>query len=167
MHNRAQLLRNVSDEHREELETRIDIIEHKLKYVTDKPLITIVKSLNPLSLAKVDASIVEFVGGRLVNPSICSWEELKEADPEIVLFAIEGLTIPQTLAKVFEETPLSILGGLFAAKSDRIYIANAEYFFKAEDGAALVDHLELMAEIINPKQFYFGFEGEGWIKLKI
>ncbi|POY36559.1 hypothetical protein C3K47_09290 [Solitalea longa] len=167
MHNREQLLGSVSVEIREDLETRIDIIEHKLKYVTDKPVIAIVESLVPFKLAVVNNELVSLVGGSVVESSaINSWEDMKAIDPEIVVFALKGFDIPKTLSAVFEQVPMELLGQLFATKSNRLYIVNPENFYGAS-GAALVDHLELMAEIINPKQFYFGFEGEGWVKLSV
>ncbi|UKJ06996.1 hypothetical protein [Solitalea lacus] len=167
MHNRAQLLGNVSDEIREDLETRIDIIEHKLKYVTDKPVVAIVNSLEPLSLATVDKNLLSLVGGSATDATnLISWEDLKAIDPEILVFAIPGSPIPQTLSLVFEKVPMSSLGELFAMKSNRVFIADSHLFYDLT-GEALVDHLELMAEIINPKQFYFGFEGDGWVKLAL
>ncbi|MCO4292582.1 hypothetical protein NF867_06895 [Solitalea sp. MAHUQ-68] len=167
MHSHEQLLRNVSAELREDLETRIDIIEHKLKYVTDKPSIAIIEGLNPLKLASVNKELVSLVGGSLIELSgVQSWDDLKSIDPEIMVFAIKELDIPQTLSAVFEQVPMSSLGELFAAKSNRLFIVNSAEFYGASD-AQLVDHLELMAELINPKQFYFGFEGEGWVKISL
>ncbi|MNY09048.1 hypothetical protein D3C86_1419390 [compost metagenome] len=167
MHSRSQLLADVPAELREDLETRIDIIEHKLKYVTDKPTIAIVESLDPLKLATVDEELLGLAGGTAIKAEDASlWNDLKTIDPEILIFAIKGNSIPQTLSAVFEKVPMELLGELFAMKSNRVFIAESENFYNVS-GEKLVDHLELVAEIINPKQFYFGFEGNGWVKLSI
>jgi len=31
----------------------------------------------------------------------------------------------------------------------------------------VVDSIEILAEIIYPKQFVFGYEGDGWIKFSV
>lgn len=167
MHSRPQLLSDVPAELREDLETRIDIIEHKLKYVTDKPTVAIVESLEPFRLASVDGELLNLVGGTAIKAEDAAlWNDVKTIDPEILIFAIKGNSIPQTLSEVFEKVPMDIMGDLFAMKSNRVFIADSENFYNVT-GEKLVDHLELVAEIINPKQFYFGFEGNGWVKLSI
>jgi iron complex transport system substrate-binding protein len=31
----------------------------------------------------------------------------------------------------------------------------------------MTDSIEIMAEIINPKQFIFGYEGNGWVHFNV
>jgi len=52
---------------------------------------------------------------------------------------------------------------LKAVKNNRIYIADGNQYFN-RPGPRIVDSIEILAEIINPKQFIFGYEGNGWIK---
>ncbi|WP_457125985.1 hypothetical protein [Mucilaginibacter sp. HD30] len=49
-----------------------------------------------------------------------------------------------------------------AVKTNRLYITDADFFIS--ETTDVVDKAELLAEIIYPKQFIFGYEGEGWIK---
>jgi len=52
---------------------------------------------------------------------------------------------------------------LKAVKNNRLYIADGNQYFN-RPGPRIVDSVEILAEIINPKQFIFGYEGNGWIK---
>jgi iron complex transport system substrate-binding protein len=51
---------------------------------------------------------------------------------------------------------------LKAAKNNRVYMADGN--FDITDPDQLVALTEVLGEIINPKQFIFGYEGERWIK---
>ncbi|WP_142600555.1 substrate-binding domain-containing protein [Solitalea koreensis] len=168
MQNLSYLLgEDISADQKEELETRIDIIQHKLKYVTDKPLVAIVEQLEPLKLAGLNAEMIDLAGGKLTEVSgETTWEELALSDPEIVVIALPGKTIEQHLALIGDLFSNSYFMNLYATKGDKVYLANGTTFYNAK-GETLVDHLELMAEIINPKQFHFGFEGSGWVKFNI
>ncbi|PLW91050.1 MAG: cobalamin-binding protein, partial [Mucilaginibacter sp.] len=51
-------------------------------------------------------------------------------------------------------------------KNNRVYIADGNQYFN-RPGPRIVDSLEILAEIIHPKQFIFGNEGNGWVKFAL
>ena len=53
---------------------------------------------------------------------------------------------------------------LKAVKNNRLYIADGAQYFNDKN---TVDSIEILAEIINPKLFVFGYEGAGWIKFEV
>jgi len=53
-----------------------------------------------------------------------------------------------------------------AVKNDRLYIADGNQYFN-RPGPRIVDSIEILAEVIYPKQFIFGYEGRGWIKFSL
>ena len=55
---------------------------------------------------------------------------------------------------------------LNAVKNNRLYIADGNQYFN-RSGPRIVDSIEILAEIIHPKQFVFGYEGNGWIRFSI
>ena len=68
MQNLSYLLGDdISADQKEDLETRLDIIRHKLKYSTDKPILAIINHLEPLTLADVNADLIDFVGAKLIE----------------------------------------------------------------------------------------------------
>jgi len=50
-----------------------------------------------------------------------------------------------------------------AVKNNRLYISDGNQYFN-RPGPRIVDSIEILAEIIHPKLFNFGYEGNGWIK---
>ena len=138
----------------EELQERIDLIKHKLKFVEQKPAVACIENLDTLAL--VDGSVAELIsiaGGTSEN---------QFNDPEIIIVMPAGYSIPQTMQQMDKLLQLSGFNDLKAAKNNRVYIADGN--FDITDPDQLVTLTEVLGEIINPKQFIFGYEGEKWIK---
>ena len=55
---------------------------------------------------------------------------------------------------------------LKAIKNNRLYISDSTKDVTINPEAT-VEQLENLAEIINPKQFVFGNEGEAWVKFSL
>ncbi|GEM_PF-997242 len=151
----------------EELQERVDIIRHKLKFIEQKPTVACVKQLDPLTLwAEQMPELVDIAGGASIATGNIQWEELEQQNPDIFIVMLEGLTVEQSMKEINQLLQLPGFTELKAVKNNRFYIADGNRYFDNSD-ASLVDYVELLAEIINPKQFVFGYEGEGWIKFNI
>jgi iron complex transport system substrate-binding protein len=138
----------------EELQERIDLIKHKLKFIEQKPAVACIANLDTLSLA--DNSIAELVsiaGGASEN---------QFNDPDIIIVMPVGYAISQTMQQMDRLLQLPDFNDLKAAKNNRVYIADGN--FDITNAEQLVILTEVLGEIINPKQFIFGYEGEKWIK---
>jgi len=138
----------------EELQERIDLIKHKLKFIEQKPVVACIANLDTLSLA--DNSIAELVsiaGGASEN---------QFNDPDIIIVMPVGFGISQTMQQMDRLLELPNFSELKAAKNNRVYIADGN--FDTANPEQLVILTEVLGEIINPKQFIFGYEGEKWIK---
>jgi iron complex transport system substrate-binding protein len=157
----------------EELQERVDIIRHKLRFIEKKPTIACIEWLNPLMTSgNWVPELVTIAGGTPVlseagkhSPYI-DWEDLREQDPEVIVVMSCGFSVERTLKEV--NTLLQLVGfaDLQAIKNKRFYIADGNQYFN-RPGPRIVDSIEILAEIINPKQFIFGYEGEGWIKFEV
>ncbi len=90
-----------------------------------------------------------------------TWEELLEADPEVIVLMPCGYNLKQTLGEV--ETLLAKPGwdNITAIKTGRVYATDANAFFN-RPGPRLADSLEMLAEILHPGVFQFGHEGAGF-----
>jgi len=73
-----------------------------------------------------------------------------------------GYAISHTMQQMDRLLQFPGFNGLKAAKNNRVYIADGN--FDITDPYQLVTLTEVLGEIINPKQFIFGYEGEKWIK---
>lgn len=147
---------------------RLELIEHKLKFVSEKPVVACIEgpgNLTPAGLYMDE--LVALAGG--VGLAFADGQDvystIAEQNPDIIVIipgegsAVSNLGLmPQLL-----ENPG--FDKLKAAKNNRLYLVDSD-FYTAEK-LDIVDKTELLAEIIYPKQFIFGYEGAGWIKFEM
>ena len=151
-------------------EERINIIHHKLKFITEKPKVACIEWLSPLMIAgNWTPEIIEIAGGVPVltekgtHSAYVSFEEIKNEDPDIIVLMPCGFPVERTLQEITIMLELPGWSALKAVQQNRIYITDGNQYFN-RSGPRITDSIEIMAEIINPKQFVFGYEGEGWIR---
>ena len=95
-----------------------------------------------------------------------NWDDIRLQDPDILLVMPCGFAIERTLKEIDILLQLPGFNNLKAVKNNRVYIADGNQYFN-RPGPRIIDSIEILAEIINPKQFIFGYEGEGWIKFAV
>jgi iron complex transport system substrate-binding protein len=157
----------------ESLQERVDIIKHKLKFADSKPTVACIEWLEPIMISgNWVPGLVSIAGGTPVlaqegkhSPYI-EWDAILQQDPEVIVVMPCGFSIERTMREI--NLLLDRLGfaSLKAVKNDRFYIADGNQYFN-RPGPRIVDSIEILAEIIRPKQFAFGYEGEGWIKFSV
>ena len=164
--NAAEELLELSDE-------RINIIRHKLKFITEKPRVACIEWLSPLMIAgNWTPEIVEIGGGLPVlteagkHSSYINFQDILQADPDIILIMPCGFSIQRTLQEIGLLLDTPGWTHLQAVKTQRVYIADGNQYFN-RSGPRMTDSIEIMAEIINPKQFIFGYEGNGWVHFNV
>lgn len=156
-----------------ELEERINIIRHKLKYIEDKPSVACIEWLSPIMLAgNWIPGLINIAGGKSIlteegkHSPFIDFQKIKDENPSVLLIMPCGYTIEQTLKEINLLLELPGWNELEAVKNNRIYIADGNQYFN-RPGPRIVDSLEMLAEIIHPKQFVFGYEGQGWIRFNV
>ena len=164
--NAAEQLLELSDE-------RINIIRHKLKFIAEKPTVACIEWLSPLMIAgNWTPEIVEIGGGLPVlteagkHSSYITFQDIIIADPDIILIMPCGFSIQRTLQEIGLMLDTPGWADLKAVKTHRVYIADGNQYFN-RSGPRMTDSIEIMAEIINPKQFIFGYEGNGWVHFNV
>lgn len=157
----------------EELSERTELIRHKLKFIDQKPRVACIEWLSPLMVAgNWTPELVEIAGGGAVlaeagkHSPFVEFDAIREADPEVVIIMPCGFSIERTLQEIDLLFGLPGWSELAAVKNNRIYIADGNHYFN-RSGPRIVDSIEILAEIIHPKQFVFGYEGDGWIKFEV
>jgi iron complex transport system substrate-binding protein len=157
----------------EDLQERVDLIQHKLKFIENKPTVACIEWLEPLMVSgNWVPELVQIAGGTPIiaepgkhSPYI-EWVDLRLQDPEIIVVTACGFSIERTLKEIDLLLQLPGFADLKAVKNKRFYIADGNQYFN-RPGPRIVDSIEILAEIIYPKQFIFGYEGEGWIKFEV
>lgn len=154
----------------EQLQDRIDIIRHKLKFVDSRPTVACIEWLEPLMVSgNWVPEMVEIAGGKNIlgvpgkHSPFIQWEDIQLQNPDIIIVMPCGFSIERTMKEIDLLINRPGFSFLKAAKNNQIYIADGNQFFN-RSGPRIVDSIEILAEIIQPKFFSFGYEGDGWVK---
>lgn len=157
----------------EDLEERKDIIKHKLKFFNDKPKVACIEWLEPVMVSgNWIPELVEIAGGKSLlaqngqHSPFVSWEEIAEANPDIIIIMPCGFSISRTMQEINVLLSQPQWSNLQAVKNNKIYVADGNHYFN-RSGPRLVDSIEILAEIITPKYFNFGYEGHAWVKFDV
>jgi len=157
----------------EDLTERVDIIRHKLKFIEAKPSVACIEWLEPIMVSgNWVPELVSIAGGASIlaeagkHSPFVKWEDIRVADPDIILVMPCGFSIERTLKEVDILLQQPGFSELKAVKNDRLYIVDGNQYFN-RPGPRIVDSIEILAEIIHPKQFIFGYEGNGWIRFSV
>jgi iron complex transport system substrate-binding protein len=89
------------------------------------------------------------------------WEEVRQADPDIIVIMPCGFDLERTRQEAAVLSAHPDWRNLRAVKNGKIFIADGNAYFN-RPGPRLVDSLEILAEIIHPERFDFGYQGKGW-----
>jgi iron complex transport system substrate-binding protein len=154
----------------EELQERCDLIHHKLKFSEQRPSLVCIEWLSPLMAAgNWTPELIQIAGGISLlaengkHSGYIEFAQIEAANPDIIVIAPCGFTMDRTLQEINLLLDLPGWSELNAVKNNRVYIADGNQYFN-RSSQKVVDTIELLAEIIHPKQFVFGYEGKGWLK---
>lgn len=149
---------------------RINIVRHKLKFVSERPRVACIEWLSPLMLAgNWTPEMIGIAGGQAVialngqHSPFIEFSDLLKEDPEVIVIAPCGFSIQQTLGEISILLEMEGWQDLKAVRDNRVYLADGNQYFN-RSGPRLTDSIEILAEIIHPRQFIFGYEGAGWTK---
>jgi hypothetical protein len=134
---------------REELQERLAIVEHKIKFIDKVP----VCFLNADGEANLSISAIAELSGASVT--------VEPMEAVYVIFYEEGRMLDDLMRKV----PVLLAEDWPAVKFSRVCLLADDYqLSKTEDTVALVEDI---AEMIHPGHFIFGHEGDKWIRFTV
>ncbi len=140
------------------LEEEINIMIHKLKFLSSEsfPTVAILSqeyNFNALSSESLREKI-SLAGGKLIT-------DVSEG-PDTIILLQQDESLYSELSELLQQ-PWFLSSSAY--KNNVIFVIENPHF-----GTKLQDYLvetEILAEILQPKYFYFGHEGNGWIKFDI
>lgn len=142
----------------EKIEDETSILIHKLKFIsaTDRPKVLVLDQIQPLEVnrsAYLQESI-RIAGGIPVTTE-------SEADKIIVIGQGEGtfMNIPQLL-------DMPAIASSKAIELDQLFIMTDQQFAQ-NPGYNYLGMLESLAEILQPKYFVYGHEGNDWLQFQL
>ncbi len=152
----------------EDWNDRIEIIKHKVKFVKHRPRIACIEWMEPLMVAgHWTPELLEFAGGETVlsdkfnDSKYISFEQLAEADPDGIIIAPCGFDLERTKQELDLLLNQESWKKLRAVEKGHVFIADGNAFFN-RPGPRLIDTAEILAEILQVNQFYYGMEGFCW-----
>lgn len=138
----------VDEDLRESLQERVDIIQHKIKFM-DKVTVACLNSNNKMLNDLED--LINVAGGVLQ-------EEV--GDARILIYYEKDMSMLQLMGSV----PALLNAEWPAVEYDRIYLYDSGTLLF--DASAAVDALEDISEMLYPGYFVFGNEGKTWMSFR-
>lgn len=140
------------------LDDEVHIIIHKLKFITasDRPKVVVLDGLNPtvINTSNYLQECLTIAGGIPTN-------NIAEAD-KVIIINDEELTIAQ-IPNLLSDSNWYDTN---AIKLNQVFLINKEKFGKIP-GKNYCLELETLAEILQPKYFFYGLEGTTWIQFQL
>lgn len=141
------LLNSLDANLKEELQERLDIVSHKIKFMDKVPVCCLDLDNNPNFILAEEISLA----GGMVEANVLN--------AVFVIYYQPG----KTLIDLMSQVPALLNTDWNAVKNNRIILLNdnADNERTAENAIALIEDV---AEMLHPGSFIFGHEGDKWIK---
>ncbi|RCJ15963.1 cobalamin-binding protein [Nostoc sp. ATCC 43529] len=159
----------------ENLEARVKICQQKIQglALNELPSVACIEWTNPLMVAaNWIPELVNLSGGQSLfsvagqpSPHL-PWETLIASNPDVIVFMPCGFDLNRTRQEAQLLTQLPEWQKLHATKTGRVYITDGNSYFN-RPGPRLVDSLEILAEILHPEIFQYGYKGSAWEALSV
>ncbi|MBW4576903.1 MAG: cobalamin-binding protein [Aphanothece sp. CMT-3BRIN-NPC111] len=157
----------------EDLQARVTICEQKTQALMEatQPTVACIEWTDPLMLAgNWIPEMVTIVGGQPLAgvagqpaPKM-EWESLLAADPAAIVFMPCGFDLNRTRQEAMLLAQRPEWQNLHAVKTGRVYITDGNSYFN-RPGPRLADSVEILAEILHPEVFQYGYEGTAWERI--
>ena len=138
------------------LQARVNAIESRTRKIADRPRVVLLEWIDPpFCSGHWSPELVRMAGGREVvgregEPSCTTaWEEILQADPEVMLIACCGFDVERTRQDLPILAGYSEIDRLFCVRNGRVYLVDGSAYF-SRPGPRLVDSLEILANVLHP-----------------
>lgn len=158
----------------ENLEARVKICNRKIQglSVTEMPTVACIEWTDPLmTAANWIPELINLAGGQTLfsvtgKPSThLNWETLVATNPDIIIFMPCGFDLQRTQQEAKLLTQRPEWEKLHAVKAGRVFVTDGNAYFN-RPGPRLVDSVEILAEILHPEIFEYGYKDTGWQNLQ-
>ena len=150
---------------------RMSAITSQAQDLPHKPTVACIEWIDPLmSAGNWMPELVELAGGVNLfgaagqHSPWLTWDELRAADPEVIVVLPCGWDIARARQEMPTLTQHPDWSQLRAVRKGRVYLSDGNQYFN-RPGPRLVESLEILAEIFHPEAFQFGHQGGGWERL--
>jgi iron complex transport system substrate-binding protein len=152
------LLASVVPTRVDRLRRRVERVARIARELEHRPTLTLLESIDPPRAASgaID-DLIRLAGGTPVpaagsDPSESAWEKIVRADPDRIVVAPRGSSVPRTRAQIDLLTGRPEYAGLQAVARRSVYVLDGDHTLYHE-GPRLVDGVEILAQILHPGIF--------------
>ena len=132
------------------------------------PSVVCLEWIDPLfPMGNWGPELVECAGGRLllgasgIHSAAVDWDDVRRADPEVLLVAPCGFPIERTLAEMPRLAARPGWRQLGAVRAGRVFVADGNLYFN-RSGPTVFETVDLLAEILHPEAFPPTRRGPWW-----
>lgn len=148
----------------EDIEERVNIVVHKLKFIEEGQKLKVLLVGDALSEEDDNKeyfrSLIETAGGKSYKT------ELGDINPGLIIFLAKRKSIYQLLGELPAILEQSEWKNTEAVKNNKVFLVDATKHLQGNI-IQVADDVELLAEILYPQYFVFGGSGESWLKFEL
>ncbi|EMI56517.1 periplasmic binding protein [Rhodopirellula sallentina SM41] len=140
-----------------QLKERVRRVADRSMGITDRPSVMMLEWIDPpFSAGHWSPELVEIAGGREAigqagERSVTTpWQQVVDADPDVVVIACCGYDVERTLQDVPILRDYPGWDSLSCVRSDRVSIVDGSAYF-SRPGPRLIDSLEILAHALHPE----------------
>jgi iron complex transport system substrate-binding protein len=154
----------------ENLEARVKIVQNRTQGLSQSeiPNVACIEWTEPLMMAaNWIPELVTLAGGKPLLTTVgqhsaqLKWETFIASNPDIIVFMLCGFDLQRTRTEAQLLTNRPEWQQLHASQTGRVYITDGNAYFN-RPGPRLADSLEILAEILHPEIFQYGYKGKAW-----
>lgn len=122
----------------------------------------------PFPMGNWGPELVELAGGddllgaAGVHSASVAWDAVRAADPEVMIIAPCGFPLERAAGELPALAARPGWSALRAVRTGRVYVADGNLYFN-RSGPALIDTIDILAEILHLGVFAARFRGSAWI----
>ena len=154
----------------DKLQSRMDEVIQRTHWLATNPTVACIEWIEPLMAAgNWMPELVAMAGGVNLfgeagrHSPWMTWDELVAKDPEVLFVSPCGFDVARTLQEMDLLASKAEWKEINAVKSKRVFVADGNQYFH-RPGPRLAESLEILAEMIHPNVFHFGYEVRGWVR---
>lgn len=151
-----------------ELTARMDAVAARASRVHERPRIACIEWLDPpMAAGNWMPELVAMAGGENLfgrpgeHSGTLDYNALVASDPDVILVAPCGFTMRRTMDELSALAARPGWTGMRAVREGKVFAAEGSQYFN-RPGPRIAESLEILAEIIHPKLFRFGYERHAW-----
>jgi iron complex transport system substrate-binding protein len=151
-----------------DLQNRMSVMQQRAREATSKPTVAAIEWLEPLMaggnwvpelIAMANGQNLFGIAGQ--HAPWMTWEQLVEADPDVIIVLPCGFDLERTRSEMYWLTNRGDWGRLSAVKTGEVFLCDGNQFMN-RPGPRLVESLQIFAEILHPDVFPPMLEHIGW-----